>query len=966
MNKRRPMRGLDRNQRSHLGPFRLVLEPLEARRLLAGLQVSVYLDQDHSRNFDPATDRAAPNRLVYVDLNANGRHDSNEPLAITDPHGSAFFADLEMGNYSVGLLTNSALQQQIEPVALGVPELVTSESMDNFVASNDLSIVWTLTPQGVARRLTGPDGSPTEVALGKIAVLGSVSSSDSLSAIIETDSGWQWIDLDLRSAELERQPLLGLSSLMSSGAAQLHTLADSADGPVVLIQGSAGPMLGTVSRTSSLRQLTNHGFTSAYAIAASPSLSSIVALAPGETGGSVLRLLDPKQGFRELASLAIDDHASTVTLSRDGQLALVSLSAGGVLAIEVGPQTLSLAAILHEAVGQVVATSSDGRIVTGSDRSPREIITWDTRQWLPIARTPLATGSTPFGLPRVAMEPRGDRVLALAGRTLQTVDMAQPISARASLPARDATAHVRLGVRAPVAPLQARTLLVQRTTAEDADDRFRVGQWVVEHGGGEPLWFEVDVPAQHGELEPTDDGYWRYVPTPNFSGEDSATLRVYDGQQATELVMRWQVAPMPDSPTAIASGEYSLLENAEAGTRVGPLTIVDPDLEGSYQITTSDSRFEVYGGYLYLVNGQLDFETEPSISFTVTALDYYSDYSVSTIVTVAIIDVNERPFSLRLSGGQVPENEPGAVVGHLSIVDPDRQAQYAFYVFDSRFQIVGRVLKLVEGVALDYEMEPVVHLTVAATDGTHEVFEVLRINVIDRVEESRAVSAVALDGLELQARVPGAPVGAVSVIRPQDDSYQFAVSDGRFEIVGGLLKLRDHQQIASDLTTSIALTITATGNAGDEASADFRLTVIGHQSPYHNSRLPEDVNGDGFVSPIDVLIIVNSLNLRGTFAVPSHGTAVGESPVDMPDVNGDGVVSPVDALQIINHINRNFPGTPVASGEDPEPEGEAPAEARYWAPADIESQAERRRRDNRTLDAELEALLEQLSQAKRY
>ncbi|MCA9126743.1 MAG: hypothetical protein KDB22_06650, partial [Planctomycetales bacterium] len=56
-----------------------------------------------------------------------------------------------------------------------------------------------------------------------------------------------------------------------------------------------------------------------------------------------------------------------------------------------------------------------------------------------------------------------------------------------------------------------------------------------------------------------------------------------------------------------------------------------------------------------------------------------------------------------------------------------------------------------------------------------------------------------------------------------------------------------------------------------------------------------DTNGDGFVSPIDVLLIVNRLNQ----SVDGEGPVAG-SPFD---VNEDGYVSPLDALIVVNMLN---------------------------------------------------------------
>ncbi|MDP2913628.1 MAG: dockerin type I domain-containing protein [Candidatus Omnitrophota bacterium] len=53
-----------------------------------------------------------------------------------------------------------------------------------------------------------------------------------------------------------------------------------------------------------------------------------------------------------------------------------------------------------------------------------------------------------------------------------------------------------------------------------------------------------------------------------------------------------------------------------------------------------------------------------------------------------------------------------------------------------------------------------------------------------------------------------------------------------------------------------------------------------------------DVNRDGFVTPIDALIVINFINERGT-GVPDG----------VVDVNEDGFVTPIDVLQIINYFN---------------------------------------------------------------
>ena len=88
-------------------------------------------------------------------------------------------------------------------------------------------------------------------------------------------------------------------------------------------------------------------------------------------------------------------------------------------------------------------------------------------------------------------------------------------------------------------------------------------------------------------------------------------------------------------------------------------------------------------------------------------------------------------------------------------------------------------------------------------------------------------------------------------------------------------------------------------------------------SLYQNSRNNLDVNNDGFISPIDALIVLNDLNLRGTRPLPNDAFV----PPPFIDVDGDNLAEPQDALIIINYLNRN--GTGVAGESEGEGEGES-------------------------------------------
>lgn len=125
------------------------------------------------------------------------------------------------------------------------------------------------------------------------------------------------------------------------------------------------------------------------------------------------------------------------------------------------------------------------------------------------------------------------------------------------------------------------------------------------------------------------------------------------------------------------------------------------------------------------------------------------------------------------------------------------------------------------------------------------------------------------------------------------------------------------------------------GIAPDGEVEDYRVTVAG--PPFQNPANNLDVNNDTFVAPIDALLAINYLNIFNSMVAgasiplpPTSPPFPAPPPVLDPtgggvrgnglflDVNGDGFLTPIDPLLVINFLNSR-----IASGG--EGEGEAPA-----------------------------------------
>jgi hypothetical protein len=85
-------------------------------------------------------------------------------------------------------------------------------------------------------------------------------------------------------------------------------------------------------------------------------------------------------------------------------------------------------------------------------------------------------------------------------------------------------------------------------------------------------------------------------------------------------------------------------------------------------------------------------------------------------------------------------------------------------------------------------------------------------------------------------------------------------------------------------------------------------------SPWQNQSNPYDVTNTGQVTPLDVLVILNDLNKNGAHSLMSATPSVAASALTQTtttsttsnlfeDVNGDGMVTPLDALMVLDHLN---------------------------------------------------------------
>ncbi len=92
-----------------------------------------------------------------------------------------------------------------------------------------------------------------------------------------------------------------------------------------------------------------------------------------------------------------------------------------------------------------------------------------------------------------------------------------------------------------------------------------------------------------------------------------------------------------------------------------------------------------------------------------------------------------------------------------------------------------------------------------------------------------------------------------------------------------------------------------TGVVEDGEVEDYPVTIY-DSTPWRNPALHEDVNDDGHVTSLDVLLLIVDINRGGIRTLPSVHQS-DETPAPFLDVTGDNSLAPMDVLSVIACLN---------------------------------------------------------------
>jgi murein DD-endopeptidase MepM/ murein hydrolase activator NlpD len=260
------------------------------------------------------------------------------------------------------------------------------------------------------------------------------------------------------------------------------------------------------------------------------------------------------------------------------------------------------------------------------------------------------------------------------------------------------------------------------------------------------------------------------------------------GQRVYFDAIKWALKSMYP-PTDLKLSKTSVNESVPVGTQVGTLSTTDADIgdEHTYALvdgegSSDNASFRISGNRL-LTAVALDYEAKTSYTIRLRTTDTGGAFFEKAF-TIRVLDVNEAPSSLTLTGNSLQENLPaGTTVGTLSTTDQDAGDTHTYSLVsgtgstdNSLYSISGTTLKT--KVVFDYEAKAIHSIRVRVTDRGGLWFEtVLAIQVID-VNETP--SNILLSRDRVSEKLPiGTQVGILSAVDPDaGDAHAFELVSG--------------------------------------------------------------------------------------------------------------------------------------------------------------------------------------------
>ena len=625
----------------------LIIDLLEQRRLFAGLDVRIFEDPLSLRTLEPNSTPAIE-RVVFLDLNADGAQQASEPMSISDLDGIARFRNLQSGSYRVRLLGASKSQLQTTDTQ-PAPTGFWSGDVGALkpIAWNSDSVGWFASNQSLIQFDIEQSIRLSEIPLpGRILSVTSDLQNRGLALVAHPNTKTELVAFDLQLGQIQRSDL-------SAGATQGSS-----------INSPTAKELLSISENRFLRQSNPQGDslewippTEAWdqTLTLETKLSGIAPNAQIQTVGSqgllIAESLDQGtrislfqyngQAFELIAERSFDAFVRISSASPDGKTISVETDQGiEIVSLAPGlPTTL----VLQNATGPSAFDASRGLLWALSNANPSRLIGWTLTQGLIAFDVLLADAGNADQSARIQLSLgfKNDTLIGL--RDGQIYRHALSLTNKTIAQVVDqAIEQVAIGIRnrSENNPPVLRSLPSVQAT-EDSPKSIHTSDWTqaTSDGDGDSVHYILVSNGQLGSVSWSSNVGGIFTPNPNADGQDQIVVQAYDGRSwSTPQTVGIQIQAVNDAPQGLLySGVLAIPEN-RPGYVLGSLSIIDPDANEVFDYSVSDNRFEISGSTLKVRNAaMIPYQAPGWIDLILTARSRTNGDSIERAERIFII-----------------------------------------------------------------------------------------------------------------------------------------------------------------------------------------------------------------------------------------------------------------------------------------------------------------------------------------
>ena len=357
-------------------------------------------------------------------------------------------------------------------------------------------------------------------------------------------------------------------------------------------------------------------------------------------------------------------------------------------------------------------------------------------------------------------------------------------------------------------------------------------------------------------------------PTPNPG--DGETVRVsvtvvngqfyFDGQLQTDYELIAGNTYIFEQSPANGGGHVLGISNTSGGSPLADLTYFYNGTQTS--ASTYDLYLVTYGAYFLTSQFEISYTVPEDGPGTLYFFSTSSDVTGGTFtVSSGSTKPPPPPVPVDPDAVTINENELGATVGSLITTDEDSNDTHTYTLGGTDadlFEIVDGILKLRDGVSVNYEQKNSLNIIITATDGEGLSFDqALKINLNDVNEQPTDIT---LTSVNVDENIAGAVIGIIeSIDEDTNDSYSYTFSGAdadKFEVIDGKLKFKDNFTSNFEDQASFQISITSTDSGGLSVTKDFVISLNDVNEPVTQIKLQAKTIEEGkFGQSVGQLII---------------------------------------------------------------------------------------------------------------